>query len=289
MVGFGTYPIPDDEVPGIVQTALEVGYRHVDTAEVYRNEAGVGTGIRAGMDELGLSREDVFVTTKAFPMNGEDARGGAEIIQACEGSLERLGLNHVDLCLIHAPFAGPGRVEQWRALVELKDRGMAAHIGVSNFSEAHIRELLDAGLPKPEADQIELHPWSQRPELVSYLSQNGIAPIAYSSLAPMSTWRTAPGDWSSKTDAMRADGAQADSAFTAMAEKYGVTEAQVMLRWGVQKGFPVLPKSTHPDRIRSNFDLFSFEIDAQDMNTIEAMDRGVGGWAWQGGDPVNIP
>lgn len=130
MIGFGTYPIPDDEVASIVRTALEVGYRHIDTAEAYDNEAGVGTGIRAGADELGLSREDVFVTTKAYPVSEEGARSGAEIIQACEGSLERLGLDHVDLYIIHAPFAGPGRVEQWEALVELKDRGAdsTAHI-----------------------------------------------------------------------------------------------------------------------------------------------------------------
>jgi len=104
----------------------------------------------------------------------------------------------------------------------------------------------------------------------------------------MSTWRTGPGDWSTKTEAMRADGTQADATFTAMAVKYGVTEAQVMLRWGVQKGFRVLPKSTHPNRIRSNFDLYSFEIDAEDMIAIEAMDRGVGGWAWGGGEPLTI-
>ena len=133
-------------------------------------------------------------------------------------------------------------------------------------------------------DRIELHPWSQKPELVGYLRQHDILPIAYSSLLPLSTWREKPGQESAKTEAMRADGERADSPFKAMAEKYGVSEAQILLRWAVQLGYPVLPKSTNPERIRSNIDLFGFEIDEDDMAAISTMDRGEGK-AWASGDP----
>jgi 2,5-diketo-D-gluconate reductase A len=137
----------------------------------------------------------------------------------------------------------------------------------------------------PVANQIELHPWSQKPELVRYLNDNAITPIAYSSLVPLSTWRTGEGQASAKTDQMKADGAQAGAPFKVMAEKYGVSEAQVLLRWAVQKGYPVLPKSTNPDRIRKNADLFGFNLDDEDMAAIEKMDRG-DGVAWAIGDPT---
>jgi 2,5-diketo-D-gluconate reductase A len=140
----------------------------------------------------------------------------------------------------------------------------------------------------PVANQIEVHPWSQKPELVRYLHDNAITPIAYSSLVPLSTWRTAKGQESAKTDEMKADGLQADAPFKIMAKKYGVTEAQVLLRWAIQNGYPVLPKSTNPERIRKNADIFSFNIDDQDMAAIEKMDRG-DGVAWAMGDPTKAP
>ncbi len=172
--------------------------------------------------------------------------------------------------------------------VELQRQGKARAIGVSNFGIRHIEELKAAGLPMPAANQIELHPWSQKPELVRYLTDNAITPIAYSSLVPLSTWRTAEGQDSAKTDQMKADGERADAPFKIMAEKYGVSEAQVLLRWAIQKGYPVLPKSTNPDRIRSNADIFSFTIDDEDMAAIEKMDRG-DGIAWATGDPTKAP
>ena len=138
----------------------------------------------------------------------------------------------------------------------------------------------------PAANQIELHPWSQKPELVRYLDDNAITPIAYSSLVPLSTWRTAEGQDSAKTDQMKADGEQADAPFKVMAKKYGVSEAQVLLRWAIQKGYPVLPKSTNPERIRQNADIFGFTLDAADMAAIETMDRG-DGVAWNAGDPTH--
>jgi len=235
-----------------------------------------------------LARSDLLVTTKLWPGNpawGQPAKTTESTVTSLDESLGRLGLDYVDLYLIHAPFERDERLAQWRGLVELERQGKARAIGVSNFAAAHIEELKAAGLPLPAADQIELHPWSQKPELVRYLTDNAITPIAYSSLLPLSTWRTAEGQDSAKTDQMRADGERAEAPFKIMARKYGVSEAQVLLRWAVQKGYPVLPKSTNPDRIRKNADIFAFGIDDEDMAAIETMDRG-DGVAWATGDPT---
>ena len=282
-VGFGTYLIANDDAPEAVHAAICAGYRHVDTASGYRNEAGVGEGLRRGLAAEGLERSDVFVTTKLWPGNpawGDQPKDAAQTVAECEASLDRLGLDHVDLYFIHAPYGGERRLEQWRALLDLQAAGKARCVGVSNFNIRHLEEIGAAGLPMPDANQIELHPWSQKPALVAYMAENGIAPIAYSSLVPLSTWRSLPGQASAKTDKMRADG----GVFADMARKYGVTEARLLLRWGVQNGYAVLPKSLNPDRMRQNIDLFSFSIDAEDMTRMAAMDRG-DGVAWATGDP----
>lgn len=287
LVGFGTYLISDADAVAAVAAAIGAGYRHIDTAAGYYNEAGVGQGIRDGLSAAGLDRADVFVTTKLWPGNpawGDAPKGYDETIAAFETSRAALGLDHVDLYLIHAPSGGPERVNEWRALVDLKEQGKTRAIGVSNYTEAHIEEIRAAGLPMPEYNQVELHPWSQKPELLAFMAENGIAPIAYSSLVPLSTWRSEPGQASGKTAEMQAEGSDAGSPFKAMAAKYGVTEAQVLLRWGVQKGFAVLPKSLNPRRMRENMDLFGFVLDADDMALIETMDRG-DGVAWATGDP----
>jgi 2,5-diketo-D-gluconate reductase A len=288
-VGFGTYLIDNDAAEPAVTAALEVGYRHIDTAEAYRNEDAVGKALRRFFEHSGCKRDEVFVTTKVFPGNdawGTPVKGYNETLAALDASLKRLGLDHVDLYLIHAPFAGERRIEQWKALIEARRLGKTRAIGVSNWSEAHIGALAAARLPLPDANQIELHPWSQKPALVSFLAANGIRPIAYSSLVPLSTWRTAEGQGSAKTDAMRKDGERDDFPFRRMAEKYGVSEAQVLLRWGVQQGYPVLPKSTNPERIKRNRDLFGFTLDHVDMDAIDKLDRGAG-VAWSGGDPLD--
>lgn len=285
-VGFGTYLISQDDVAAAVRAAIGVGYRHIDTAAVYENEEGVGEGIRAGLKDNGLSRDDIFVTTKLWPGAsewGETAKTQQQTIVECDSSLKRLGLNHVDLYLIHSPHGANERVNQWRALVALEQAGKARSIGVSNFTEAHIEEIRAAGLPTPEANQIELHPWSQKPYLVAYMKQHGIAPIAYSSLAPLSTWRTAPGQDSAKPQDLKAG----DNVFAALAVKYGVTEAQLLLRWGIQNGYAVLPKSLNPERMRQNIDLEGFAINDADMEAIVKMDRGAG-IAWSMGDPTKI-
>lgn len=282
-VGFGTYLVSSEDAPTAVRSAIECGYRHIDTASGYRNEAAVGEGIRSALGSTGLSRKDIFVTTKLWPGNpawGDAPRTHEQTIAECEASLDKLGMDYVDLYLIHAPYGGPERVSQWRALIELQKAGKARSIGVSNFNRSHLEEIRMAGLQTPDANQIELHPWSQKPELLAYMAENGIAPIAYSSLVPLSTWRTQEGQASAKTDQMKADG----GVFTDMARKCGVNEAQLLLRWGVQNGYAVLPKSLNVERMKQNIDLDGFEIGESDMQAILTMDRGQG-VAWATGDP----
>ena len=282
-VGFGTYLISNDDAEAAISSAIAAGYRHIDTASGYQNEETVGAGIRAGLEAQGLTRADVFVTAKLWPGNaawGDEPKSGAQTIEECDASLARLGLDYVDLYLIHAPYGGDKRLEQWRALLELQANGKARSVGVSNFNETHLDEIKAAGLPMPDANQIELHPWSQKSDLIAYMAKHDITPIAYSSLVPLSTWRVEEGQESAKTDAMRDDG----KVFKDLAAKYGVSEAQLLLRWGVQNGYAVLPKSLNPDRMRQNIDLFSFVIDEADMADMATMDRG-DGVAWATGDP----
>lgn len=285
-VGFGTYLIAPEDASSAVAAAIAAGYRHVDTASGYGNETEVGDGIRKGAAAAGIAPEEVFVTAKLWPGNaawGETPKGYDETRAAFEETRTRLGRDVIDLYLIHAPSGGAMRLEEWRAFADMQNEGLIREIGVSNFTEAHIAELEDAGLPRPAANQIELHPWSQKPELVSWLRERAITPIAYSSLVPLSTWRAEPGQDSAKTDEMRAE----DAPFGAMAAKYGVTEAQLLLRWGVQNGYPVLPKSMNPARMAQNLDLFGFEIDERDMEAMAGLDRG-DGVAWAVGDPRGL-
>lgn len=291
LVGFGTYLIPDDQAEAAVHAAITTGYRHIDTAEAYQNERGVGRGLRRAMQTEGLTRSDLFVTTKLWPGNaawGQTPKTTESTITSLHESLERLGLDHVDLYLIHAPFDRAQRLAQWRGLVALWEHKLARAIGVSNFNIAHLEELEAAGLPRPHANQIELHPWSQKPELVQFMAAKGITPIAYSSLVPLSTWRIAEGHGSAKTDDMKAASARADSPFKAMGAKHQVSEAQVLLRWAIQNGYPVLPKSTQVERMRQNADLFSFTLDDADLAQLATMNRG-DGVAWAVGDPTRAP
>ena len=191
-VGFGTYMIKDGQAQVCVRAALKAGYRHIDTAEGYRNETGVGRALKAS----GIARDALFVTTKLWPgrpTRGRSAKDRAATIASCDRSLSKLGLDHVDLYLIHAPFAGPQRLEQWEALLELQRQGKVRAVGVSNFNQAHLDEIAAAGLPVPAANQIELHPWSQKPALTTYLADKGITAIAYSSLVPLAQWRALEG------------------------------------------------------------------------------------------------
>lgn len=160
-VGFGTYLISDEEAQQVVRQAIRVGFRHIDTAEAYGNESGVGTAIKASMEDLALDRENIFVTTKLWTGNeawGMPTKTYEATIESLESSLINLQLDYVDLYLIHAPLATEQRLEQWKALVALREMGKTRAIGVSNFGEAHIEEIKAAGLPLPDANQIELHP-----------------------------------------------------------------------------------------------------------------------------------
>ena len=287
-IGFGTYLIPDDEAQAMVSAAMKIGYRHIDTAEGYGNESGIGEALKHAHVNLNLKKEDIFITSKLFPGNpqwGREPKNYNDCISACDNSLKRLGLDHLDCYLIHAPFCKDQRLDQWRALVDLKKAGKIKSIGVSNYSEKHIQEIINSELEIPEVNQIELHPWCQKTDLTSFLEEKGIKIVAYSSLVPLETWRQKPNQDSAKSERMRKDGSQEKSFFKELAQKYNVSEAQVLLKWGLQKGFVILPKSSDPKRIKENFEL-SFDIDKSDMDMISGMERG-DGVAWPGGDPCN--
>ena len=287
-IGFGTYLIPNEEAQKTINTALKIGYRHIDTAEVYRNEVGIGLGLKDTFSQLYLHRDEVFITSKVFPGNpswGREPKNYKMCIEACDSSLERLKLDYLDCYLIHAPFCKDLRLEQWKALCDLKKEGKTRTIGVSNYSQSHIQEIINEGLEVPEYNQIELHPWCQKEELVSFLKDKNIKVVAYSSLVPLEGWRAKPNQASAKSQSMKEDGANNSSPFKRMSKKYGVSEAQILLKWGLQKGYVILPKSSDENRIRENFDL-SFQINDSDMKEISTMDKG-DGIAWPNGDPCN--
>jgi 2,5-diketo-D-gluconate reductase A len=246
-LGFGVFQVPPDETERAVSYALEAGYRHIDTAAAYRNEAGVGKAIRAS----GLPREEVFVTTKLW----NNDQGHDTAIQAFAGSLERLGMDVVDLYLIHWPLPMADRyVETWQALVELQAEGRSRAIGVSNFTEEHLQRVIDETGVTPAINQIELHPYLRQAGLRRFHEEHGIVTEAWSPLA---------------------QGAVLDDpAVVRIAEAHGKTPAQVVLRWHVQIGNVVIPKSVTPERIRANIEVFDFELTAEEVAAIEGLDRG---------------
>lgn len=245
--GLGVYDIPPEETAAAVRTALELGYRHIDTAQLYRNEAGVGAGIA----ESGLAREDVFVTTKL----ANDAHGHDNAITALEGSLRRFGFDYVDLYLIHWPLPGKDNyVRTWLGFEDLLRAGKVRAIGVSNFQPAHLDRLARETALVPAVNQVELHPALQQPDLREYHHAHGIATEAWSPLA--------------RGEVLD------DPVLTGLAEKHERTPAQVVLRWHVQLGNIVFPKSASPARMRQNIDVFGFELDEEDMAGIGRLDEG---------------
>ncbi|VVJ25050.1 oxidoreductase of aldo/keto reductase family [Amycolatopsis camponoti] len=245
--GFGVFQIPPEETAQAVRTALEAGYRHIDTAQMYRNEQGVGAGIA----ESGIPREDVFVTTKL----ANDAHGHDNAITALEGSLQRLGFDYVDLYLIHWPLPHKNNyVATWRGFEDILRAGKACAIGVSNFQPAHLDRLAEETGTVPAVNQIELHPALQQTELRAYHREHGIATEAWSPLAQAEVL--------------------SDPVLTDLAEKHGRTAAQVVLRWHIQLGNIVFPKSSSPERIKQNIDVFGFELDDEDMTAIGKLDAG---------------
>lgn len=246
-LGFGTFQVAEDDTQRIVESALETGYRHIDTAAGYYNEAGVGAAVRAS----GLAREDVFVTTKL--RNGD--QGYENALAAFEASRAALDIDYVDLYLVHWPVPSKGLyVETWRAFEKLLADGAVRAIGVSNFLPEHLETLLAETDVVPAVNQIEVHPTYQQRRLVEVSRAAGIAVEAYSPLGR---------------------GADLESdAVTSIARAHGVTPAQVVLRWHLQQDTIVIPKSNNPERIAANLDVFGFELSADEIAQVDALEAG---------------
>ena len=288
-IGLGTYNMNSDEAEEMSYAAINYGYRHIDTAAVYRNEDGVGRALKRIFTDTNLERKDIAITTKLWPgglVKVDRIKNREGTIKSLNKSLNNLDLDYVDLYLIHSPHGKSKRLDQWETLLSQQDQGKIKNIGVSNWGINHIEELNDKGYPLPAANQIELHPWSQKPKLVSYLKEKGIDIIAYSSLVPLSTWRHKDGENSLKTEEMYKDSKDSESPFKKLAAQYEVTEAQVLLKWALQLGYAILPKSVQIERMKKNFDL-DFTISESDMQLIKLLDRG-GSVTWEYGDPLAI-
>jgi 2,5-diketo-D-gluconate reductase A len=246
-LGLGTSPMGEDETEATVVAAIEAGYRLIDTAENYRNERGVGRGIRAS----GIDRGDVFVTTKF----NERWHGVEEAQQAFANSAERLGLDQIDLFLIHWPVPAKDRfVDAWRGLVRLLDDGKVRSIGVSNFKPAHIDRLIDETGTAPHVNQVQLDPRIVRADQRSYHEAHGIVTESWSPLAQ-------GGDL------------LAERAIVDIAEKRSKTPAQIVLRWHVQLGLIPIPKTSKPERLAENIDVFDFELSPPELADLAELDR----------------
>jgi 2,5-diketo-D-gluconate reductase A len=263
MIGLGTWLIPNDEVEQISTSALNLGYQHIDTAQVYRNEEGIGKALAASS----TPRDKIFITTKMWPgMFGQEEpfQNFKGAISACNDSLKLLQLDEIDLYLIHNPFAKENRLEQWEAMIELKKQGKVKNIGVSNYNVKHIQEIEIAGLEMPSTNQIEIHPWHVvRTELAQYMDKHEILPIAYSTLAPIPNWREGS-QWNGKPEDMKSGAIPCQN----IADQYGVTVPQLFLKWAIQLGYPVLPKSVHLNRLKENLELDHFTISRDDVKVI---------------------
>jgi diketogulonate reductase-like aldo/keto reductase len=241
LVGLGVWQVPNGpECVDAVRWALELGYRHIDTAQAYGNEESVGRGLR----KSGVPREEVFITTKFSPARNDPV---AEV----ERSLRRLGVDHVDLYIIHWPRGGP--TWAWPGMEQARELGFARSIGVSNFGVDELRQLLATATVPPVVDQVQFSPYEYRKALLDSCRQNGIALEAYS---PLGTGRHLTSDTVAR-----------------IARRHGRTPAQVLLRWCIERGIPVIPKSTHRERIAENAQVFDFSLSAEDLAELDALDR----------------
>jgi 2,5-diketo-D-gluconate reductase A len=245
-LGFGVFQVSDADTTAAVSLALAAGYRSIDTAAIYGNEAGTGRAIA----ESGISREELFITSKLWVADlGYDAT-----LAAFEASLAKLGLDYLDLYLIHWPAPGTDLyLESWRALERLLAEGKVRAIGVSNFLPEHLRKVIDLGGAVPAVNQIELHPALQQREVVSFNAAHGIVTEAWSPLAQGAVL--------------------ADPAVAAIAAGHAISPAQAILRWHLQQGRVIIPKSVTPDRIRENLDVFGFDLTADELALIDSLER----------------
>ena len=247
-LGFGVYQVPPEDTADAVSTALEIGYRHIDTAEMYGNEKGVGEAVA----RAGLARGEVFVTSKLN--NGFHRRDDA--LRAFDQSLGDLGFEYLDLFLIHWPLPGidVDYIETWKAMEEIYASGRCRAIGVSNFQAHHLRRLFSETQVRPAVNQIEVHPYLTQEELRAFDADHEIVTEAWSPIAQGKVL--------------------GDPAIVAIAERLGRTPAQVVLRWHVQRGDVVFPKSVSRQRMQENYELFDFELGTDDMATLAGLDRG---------------
>jgi 2,5-diketo-D-gluconate reductase A len=246
-LGFGVFLVPPVQTVEVVLQALSTGYRHIDTAAAYRNEAEVGQAIRSS----GLDRSEVFVTTKCF----NDDHGYEQATRALHASLERLEMSHVDLYLIHWPVPSHDKyVETWKAFIDMRAEGLVRSIGVSNFQPAHLERIIAETGETPAINQIELHPYFQQRGLRHEHEQLGIVTEAWSPLARGKLL--------------------GDRVIVEIAEAHAKTPGQVVLRWHLQLGNVVFPKSVTPSRIEENFNIFDFELGASEMEAIDELDAG---------------
>lgn len=244
-LGLGVWKAKDgEEVQNAVKAAIQTGYRLIDTAAVYKNEEGVGKAIK----ESGVSREDLFITTKVW----NDDQGYDSTLQAFEESRKKLGLEYIDLYLIHWPVKGKYK-ETWKALEKLYEDGLVKAIGVSNFQVHHLKDLLADAKVKPVVNQVEFHPYLTQKELLAYCNEENIQLEAWSPLM--------------QGEVVRVD------VIKELAEKYGKTPAQIVLRWDLQHGVVTIPKSVKEHRIRENADVFDFELSQEDMNKLDALNK----------------
>ncbi len=244
-VGLGVWQTPNEEAAPAVKAALDAGYRHVDTAAVYENEEGVGEGIR----QSGLSRSDIFLTTKLW----NNDQGYEQTLKAFEASLKRLGTDYVDLYLIHWPSAHRGLfVDTWKALVKLKEEGRAKSIGVSNFYPEHIEKIVAETSVTPVINQIELHPDFQQRETRAFHEKHKIATQSWSPLGQGKLL--------------------GHPVIAEIAQKLGRTPAQVIIRWHIDNGLVVIPKSVTPSRIVENFKVFDFQLSPEDLQKLNGLD-----------------
>jgi len=248
-LGFGVWKVPNEEATSAVLNAIEVGYRSIDTAMIYKNEEGVGKAIR----ETTIPREELFITTKVWNSD----QGYENTLRAFDESLNRLGLDYVDLYLIHWPTPKFDQyVDTYKALEKLYKEGRTKAIGVCNFDIDHLERILNECEVVPVLNQVECHPYLQQKELKEFCAKHNIYVESYSPL-------------------MNGRDVLEDEVIQSIAKTYGKTPAQVILRWHIQEGSIVIPKSVTPSRIKENFEIFDFELNSADMEKIASLDKGL--------------